>query len=182
MTDRRAESKAFWDTMYESDNALTPRPFGDNTTYQLGADFIGELAVQDWGCGLGWFRQFATGLYRGIDGSRSPFADEVADLRDYRSQTPALFMRHVLEHNPFEWPVIVDNAVASFTQRMVLVLHTPMSEFTFLIKDDAVPDVSLSWTELTDRFADVKYRHEQLHTETFYGVENIFYLERLASE
>lgn len=178
MPDRRAESKAFWDAMYESDNATTPRPFGDNATYQLGADFIGELPVEDWGCGLGWFRQFVKGPYKGVDGSPSCFTDEVADLRDYRSQTPALFMRHVLEHNPFEWQMIVDNAVASFTRRMVLVLHTPMTDFTVLIKDDDVPDVSLSWTDLTSRFADVPFTHEQLHTETFYGVENIFYLER----
>lgn len=178
MLDRRAESKAFWDTMYET--VITSRPFGDDVTYQLGADFIGELPVEDWGCGLGWFRQFAQGRYIGIDGSRSAFTDQVADLRDYRSQTPALFMRHVLEHNPFEWPMIVDNAVASFTARMVLVLHTPMSEFTILIKDDAVPDVSLSWPELTDRFlsANVSWEHEQVHTATTYGVENVFYLER----
>jgi hypothetical protein len=178
MSDRRAESKAFWDAMYESDNAINSRPFGDDVTYQLGADFIGELAVQDWGCGLGWFRRFAKGPYWGIDGSPSMFSDQVVDLRDYRCETPALFMRHVLEHNPFEWPMIVDNAVASFTARMVLVLHTPMSDFTFVLKDSVPPDISLSWTDLTDRFADVKYTHEQLHTETSYGVENVFYLEK----
>lgn len=179
MSDRRVESKAFWDTMYES--ATTPQPFGgDDVTYKLGADFIGELPVQDWGCGLGWFRRFAQGRYIGIDGSRSAFTDQVADLRDYRSTTPGLFMRHVLEHNPFEWQMIVDNAVASFTSRMVLVLHTPMAEFTILIKDDEVPDISLSWADLTGRFG-VPFTHEQVRTATAYGVENIFYLERSAS-
>jgi hypothetical protein len=176
MSDRRAESKAFWDTMYET--VTNSRPFGDDVTYQLGADFIGELPVEDWGCGLGWFRQFAQGRYIGIDGSRSAFTDQVADLRDYRSQTPALFMRHVLEHNPFEWPLIIDNAVASFTQRMVLVLHTPMDHFTYLIRDDDVPDISLPWTDLTNRFADVPFTHERVHTATTYGIENVFYLER----
>jgi hypothetical protein len=30
----------------------------------------------------------------GIDGSASPFADVIADLRDYHSTTPGLFLRH----------------------------------------------------------------------------------------
>jgi hypothetical protein len=155
-----------------------PRAFGDDVSYKLGADFIGELPVEDWGCGLGWFRKFAKGPYTGVDGSHSMFNDVTADLREYRSDTPALFMRHVLEHNPFEWPVIVDNAVASFTQRMVLVVFTPFEDFQILLKDADPPDVSLSWSDLTNRFKACHWTHEKVETATTYGIEHVFYLER----
>lgn len=177
MPDRREASKLFWDHMFEQ--ATASRPFGDDVTYQMGADFIGELAVEDWGCGLGWFRKFAKGVYRGVDGSPSMFSDDVVDLRTYRSETPALFMRHVLEHNPFEWQGIVDNAVASFRQRMVLVVFTPFyEEFTIVLKDGDPPDVTLPWAALTDRFTDCTWRTETVRTATSYGVEHLFYLER----
>lgn len=174
----RSESKAYWDRLYEERTA--PMRFGhDDITYKLGAEFIGELPVEDWGCGGGWFQQFAQGPYKGVDGSLTMFSSEVVDLREYRSRTPAIFMRHVLEHNPFEWRIILDNALTSFTQRMVLVLHTPMEDFEFIIKDAGPPDVALSWDDLTARFlSDITWRHQQVSTTTTYGVENIFYLER----
>lgn len=178
MRDRSA-SKAYWDNLFEQ--RTEPMKFGDEVTYKLGAEFIGDLPVEDWGCGLGWFRKFAQGPYKGIDGSMSMFADEVADLREHRSRTPALFMRHVLEHNPFEWRIILDNALTSFTQRMVLVIFTPMEEFELLVKDSEPPDVSLGWDELTARFlSDITWRHEQVSSATIYGIENVFYLKRPA--
>lgn len=97
------------------------KPFGSDTTYALGAEFIGQLPVEDWGCGLGWYRRFAQGPYKGIDASWSPFADEVVDLCEYRSQTPAIFMRNVLEYNPSRADRIIENALASFTNRMMIV-------------------------------------------------------------
>jgi hypothetical protein len=38
-------------------------------------------------------------------------------------------MRHILEHN-YEWARVLDNALASFTQRMALILFTPERETT----------------------------------------------------
>jgi hypothetical protein len=87
-------------------------------------------------------------------------------------------MRHVLEHNPFDWRLILDNAVASFTKRMVLVLFTPTADLTILLKDGDPPDASLSWLDLTARFDGLSVGHERLITGTQYGVENIFYLEK----
>lgn len=113
-------TKEFFDKMFV-DACGESKPFNSDTTYELGAEFIGQLAVEDWGCGLGWYRRFAKGTYKGVDGSWSPYADEVADLCEYRSQTPAVFMRNVLEYNPSDWQVIVDNALSSFTERMVLI-------------------------------------------------------------
>ena len=83
--------------------------------------------VEDWGCGLGWFRRYISPPreYLGIDGSASPFADIVHDLRTYRSGKPhGILMRHVLEHN-HHWKPILDNAIASFTKGLCLILFTP---------------------------------------------------------
>ena len=170
-----------WDTVYA--RAAAARPYGDSTTYRLGAAFIGELAVEDWGCGLGWYRRYAIGPYRGIDGSASPFADVVADLREYRSSTPALFMRHVLEHN-HEWRKILDNAIASFQRRMVLVIFTPFGERTSIINDveytpgERIPDISFARAELTEYFQRISFTEQSLHTGTWYGAEHVFFLHR----
>lgn len=167
----------FWGRMYEK--ATEPVSFGDSLTYELGAKFIGELAVEDWGCGLGWYRQFAKGPYRGIDGAPSKFCDEVTDLSLYESKTPALFMRHVLEHNPFDWRDILDNAVHSFEQRMVLVIFTPFTkELAIRVKGYAPPDVSFNRRQLTSRFVDCHWKSQKVNTATEYGAEQVFYLER----
>lgn len=178
MADHRFESEAYWDRIRRPSES---RPFGDSTTYQLGAEFIGELPVEDWGCGLGWYRRFAQGPYCGVDGPRSVHADKVADLREYRSQTPALFMRRVFEYNPFEWQIILDNAVASFTHRMVLVIFTPFSDFTIMLKGD--PEISFAWSDVTDRFGDVPWSSQTVASKTQHhgtknGIENVFYLEK----
>ena len=81
--------------------------------------------IEDWGCGLGGFRAFVpAGKYRGIDGSHSPFADEVVDLTTYTSEAEGVFIRHVLGHD-HAWEAILRNAVASFRRKLVLVLFTP---------------------------------------------------------
>jgi hypothetical protein len=59
--------------------------------------------------------------YRGIDGIPSPRCAEFVDLVQYRSSVPWIFMRHILEHN-YEWARVLDNALASFTQRITLIL------------------------------------------------------------
>jgi hypothetical protein len=78
-----------------------PWPYGDTTTYEIGAAWLDGCAlIEDWGCGAGWLRTLVPpDQYRGIDGTSSPFCDEVVDLVSYRSTVPAIFMRHVLEHN-----------------------------------------------------------------------------------
>ena len=53
-------------------------------------------------------------------------------------------MRHILEHN-YEWARILDNALASFTERMALILFTPEQEVTEEIafrSDVGVPDIA----------------------------------------
>lgn len=92
-------------------------------------DAPGIVTVEDWGCGLGGFKLFLRPeqRYLGVDGSKSPFADRLVDLVDYRCDPDAVHLRHVLEHNP-KWDRILDNALKSFRKQMVLSLFTPRQE------------------------------------------------------
>jgi hypothetical protein len=105
----------------------------------------------------------------------------VVDLVAYRSRVPGVFMRHVLEHN-YEWTWILDNAVASFTERMVLILFTPERETTEEIafrSDLGVPDLAFRLADITERFPpDVTYTVERILSATQYGCETIFLLAR----
>jgi len=118
-----------WSVWY--DGLKEPWPYGETTSYEIGAAWLAECALtEDWGCGAGWLSTvMPPERYRGIDGTASPRCAEVVDLVEYRSTVPGLFMRHILEHN-YEWARILDNALASFTERMALILFTPEQETT----------------------------------------------------
>jgi hypothetical protein len=170
-----------WTAWYQ--DPQEPWPYGDTTSYAIGAVWLaGCTLTEDWGCGAGWLRTLLPpDRYRGIDGTASPFCDEVVDLAAYRSAVPGLFMRHVLEHN-YAWARILDNALASFTERMVLILFTPEQEVTQAIAlqpDLGVPDVAFRLADLTDRFPpDVRYTVQRIVSATQYGGETILLLER----
>ena len=93
-------------------------------------------------------------------------------------------MRHILEHN-YEWARVLDNALASFTQRMALILFTPERETTQEIafqSEVGVPDIAFRLADVTDRFPpDVTYTVERISSATQYGCETILLLERRAS-
>ncbi len=171
-----------WDRWY--DGLTEPAPYGLTETYALGASFLAPCAlVEDWGCGKGWFR--AHGLrpgqgYGGIDGSKTPFADVIADLASYRSRVPGIFIRHVLEHD-YRWRQILANAVASFTERLVLVLFTPMQDETrelAFAPDPGVPDLGFAEQDIAAFFDGCQWRAETLATATQYGTETIFFVGR----
>jgi hypothetical protein len=173
-----------WDPWYASVTA--PGPYGDSVSYQLCADWLRDCAlVEDWGCGTGWLRRLIrAGRYRGVDGSWSPFADEIADLTVYRSHAEGICMRHVLEHNP-DWRLVLSAAAASFTRRMALVLFTPMGDITQAIAPFSngpvdVPNISFRHEDLTELFpGDCAVTFADLDSpETFYHCERIYYLER----
>lgn len=171
-----------WDHWYKGLADLTA--YGSTETYDLGVEFLdGCSMVEDWGCGKGWLRTLIPPeRYRGIDGSHSPFADQIVDLAIHRSTTPGLFMRHVLEHN-YGWRKILENAVASFTERMVLIIFTPLTDMTREIAfadDPGVPDLSFALADLTAVFTDpgISWRMETIKTGTQYGGETVFYLRR----
>jgi hypothetical protein len=176
-----------WD--YSKDTI--PAAYGDDTTYRRGAVWLAGLDVEDWGCGLGWFRKFHNpvghsssesglhGGYVGIDGSTSPFCDKVADLTTYRSQTSGLFMRHVLEHNE-DWRDILYNALQSFSKRMALVLFTPLEieDRVLTFAGVPIPDIALCGPDVASMVSPYLVRRELLVTKTRYMSENVFYLEK----
>ena len=171
-----------WQAFYAA--AGSPYPYGDTATYEKGAAFLKGLAIEDWGCGAGWFRRYVDGPYRGIDGSASRFADDVVDLCSYISSTPGLFMRHVLEHNQ-DWQQILRNALASFGRRMVLVLFTPFSNYTTVLCNRAyqpglsIPEISFARHDLVRELGPLLVGEESLQTATQYGIEHVFYLEKI---
>ena len=158
--------------------------YGDDTTYRKGIAFLdGHGLIEDWGCGFVHAREFVKeSPYRGIDGS-SPQADRIVDLCEYRSDADCVFMRHILEHN-YEWPRILEGALASFRKRMVLILFTPFADTTHALTTShgltsvAVPDIAFRKEDLTQYFDGLTVSEESLHTDSQYGVEHIFYLER----
>jgi hypothetical protein len=167
-----------WNAGYDS-----PAPYGASETYEMGADFLKPCAtVEDWGCGRSWFRTLRPDVI-GIDGSPSRNTDVVADLTRYTSYVEGIFMRHVLEHN-YEWARILDNAVTSFTKRLVLVLFTPMTDE--MIREIAfndelgVPDLSFAVRDIEQHFNPIvhKWAHDTIATPTQYGTETIFLVEK----
>lgn len=170
-----------WDHWYCRGQEL-PQAYGDTVTYKLGAEHLADCAVvEDWGCGKGWFRTFIpNGRYRGIDGSQTPWADIVADLTEYRSDVPGVFMRHVLEHN-YRWADILTNAVASFRQRFALVLFTPLVDATVELAyndDPGVPDLAFSLDDVASHLDGLSWSYETIPTDTQYETETIFLVER----
>ena len=123
-----------WNSLYRNISVKSrdthPIKFGDGITYRIAAAFLCDVAqVEDWGCGTGAFKEYCLVGYVGIDGSKSPYADRIADLSTYRSKTPAIHIRHVLEHN-HDWEAILANAVASAEQKLCLCLFTPFATST----------------------------------------------------
>jgi len=155
------------------------RPYGDSQTYALGATFLKGLDVEDWGCGLGWFQNFHEGAYVGVDGSRSKFAIVYADLTEYTSTIDGLFMRHILEHN-LEWKKVLANAIESFQKRMVLVMFTPFAEETYVIRESVpeIPDISFRKEDLLTHIGPYVISEESVVSDTQYGSEYVFYLEK----
>jgi hypothetical protein len=175
-----------WNDSYKlAGHDTAPKPYGDNTTYLKGADFLKGLRVEDWGCGLGWFKWIFTDedLYTGVDGSKTPFADKIVDLRTYRSSTEGVFMRHVLEHNEC-WREILRNAVASFTKRFVLVIFTPFQKSTQVIATSNFGttsnfiDIGFALNDIAGELKPWLKRFETIKTDTQYGEEHVFYCEK----
>lgn len=165
---------------YEHD--AVPGIYGTET-YEKPVKWLLETceSIEDWGCGYGYARRFVPeGKYFGVDGSpdAAPYADKIADLTGYTSSVDGIFMRHILEHN-LRWREILMNMVDSFTARLALVMFTPFGEVTEAMGDPAgLVDLSFRKEDITGFFKGLTWTEEHLETDTQYGQEHIFYVER----
>jgi hypothetical protein len=168
-----------WDRWYV--DLDEPHSYGSTETYQIGAEFLADCdLVEDWGCGKGFMRTLIEpARYRGIDGSRTRFADTVADLAEYTSTVDGVFMRHVLEHD-WRWEQILTNAAASARRKLVVVLFTPLHHTTNEIawnEDPGVPDISFALDDLLGVLDGFTVRVDHLVTATQYEVETVLLCE-----
>lgn len=172
-----------WDWWYKNVKKMTSFRYGNTVTYQLAEDFLKNLSVEDWGSGTGAFKRIHRGGYLGVDGSKTPFVDIIADLRNYKSSVDGIMIRHVLEHN-YDWEKVLDNAISSFKRRFCLVLFTPFSNKTKVIGQNKkygvdVPDISFSKNAIEGHFKDLKWKlTENIKTKTGYGAEHIYFVEK----
>ena len=173
-----------WAPWYDKPDIEQTRYGDDDIAYQLGAEWHKGLSVEDWGCGLGWFRRFHDGPYLGIDGTASPFADIVTDLTRRRLTVfnpQGIFLRGVLEHN-VEWRKILDNALASATKRIFIGIFTPNGngEIIDTTEELGVPDIALPWDEVGDiiREAGWDTTFNVRPTSTHYGREAFWWCLR----
>lgn len=175
-----------WDTWWNGLCLDTPELIGDDTTYRLGAEYLSDCdTIADWGCGKGGLRLFVPlERYRGIDGSATPFASVIADLRTYRSNVCGIFMRHVLEHND-DWFDILVNAGASARHRLFIAIFTPPTDddshtIAFNL-DPGVPDISFNPLDilLPLEYLGFSVSFTTIPTQTQYGVETYFCAERI---
>lgn len=142
-----------WTPRYQAEAARVRRNHGQTeiprygriVSYQLAALFLEDCKeVEDWGCGYGTFRSYCLSpKYTGIDGSESPGADYVRDLRNYTSDVQGIFLRHVLEHNPTGWRQILLNALQSFSNKMVLAIYTPFGDVTRNVRKQSPHDITI---------------------------------------
>lgn len=172
-----------WDGWYINVKQMGSFRYGNTVTYQFAEEFLKGLAVEDWGCGTGGFKRIHLGPYVGVDGSKTPFVDKIADVREYKSKVEGIMMRHVLEHN-LDWSKVLHNAVESFQKRFCLVLFTPFTDQTQVIAQNKkhgvdVPDISFNKQDLQGYFKGLKWRlEENVASKTFYNLEHIYYVQK----
>lgn len=184
----RVSRTALWDSYYSGGN-YQRQVYGDDTTVRKAAAFLNDPAVhivEDWGCGYGGAKLYLAPhqQYIGVDGSRSRFADRIADLEHYKSTSDGVLLRHVLDHNP-NWEAVLDNALCSFTRRMALIFFTPWQISTRVLREypnwegtgQSMWDIGFRRDDVLARLGSVRWSSEEnLRTRTGYGVEHIFYL------
>lgn len=159
--------------------------YGDDTTYRIGAQWLEGLLIEDWGCGLGWFKKFHAGGYVGIDGSKSPTVEAViGDLTGRTQARPeGIFMRHVLEHNR-NWRVILKNAAKAFQKRMCIAVFTPFEDATRELTPpwSPIPDLALPRADFAFTIWDADAANcvtvQQVQSKTMYGAETVFLVEK----
>jgi hypothetical protein len=68
--------------------------------------------------------------------------------------------------------------VRSFRKRLALVLFTPFSEETHQMSPGGLRDIFFREEDITRHFDGCAFRREDLLTDTQYGEEHVFYVEK----
>jgi hypothetical protein len=175
-----------WDAHHGALDA--PKAYG-LSSYSRIAELVANCEeVADWGCGGGALRAFLKPEqhYVGVDGSKSPYATVRSDLVEYRSPSCAVVLRHVLEHND-RWLAVLNNAVASFTSQLVIVLFTPLVDETRVMFREPdyndVPVIAFCMSDLLDAIPsspDLQYtvEREVPSPDTAFGSETYIHAWR----
>jgi len=178
------DNRGKWDAWHRDLSAAQPQLYGNAATYLIAAAFLADVGeVEDWGCGKGGFSLFCLTKYIGVDGSETPFASRIADLRTYRSNADGILIRHVLEHN-YEWERILAGAVASFRKKLCLVLFTPFADATREISHNRevgvdAPNLSLARADIERHFAGLSWRLiPDIRTPSQFGIEHVYLVWR----
>lgn len=173
-----------WDRHYAENPYVIP--MGASPAYKMGAEAFrraGCHAVEDWGCGYGWFevalgREAPQIAYTGVDGSNGPTRRVIDDLVTRTTSVDGIFMRAVLEHN-YDWEALLDNALRSVTKTLVLALFTPFADkpphVELRFEDDfGVPTLALHEATLYEHFEDLTVSTTAfVSPNTAYGIETL---------
>jgi hypothetical protein len=162
-----------------------------NNSMLLSADIFKKnnvKSIEDWGCGNCVFKHYLDNdiKYVGIDGSNTGYQSKIEDLTKYRSKSEGIYIRHILEHND-EYKKILENALVSFTNTLILVLFTPFtneSETVVLtsckLEGRVIPDISFNKNYIIRLIEEKNCSYElieNIKSKTCYNFENMFIIK-----
>ena len=164
-----------------------------NKTMLLSAEIFKNnnvKSIEDWGCGNCVFRYYLDKdiKYIGIDGSNTSYQDKIEDLTQYTSKSDGVYIRHILEHND-EYKKILENAIMSFENTLILVLFTPFTNknnteilTTCNLEGRIIPDIAFNKNYIISLIEQNRCSYqliENIESKTSYKFENIFIIKHL---
>lgn len=170
-----------------SDRFVTPQPwkaalrhprYATDETYRRGAAWLADCqAVADWGGGTGYFRRFLRPEvhYTLVDGTVQGEPQVLADLASYHEPCEGIVLRHVLDNTP-SWRAVLDNALAAYQHRLVIVTFTPEADRTHQTRlKSGWPITRFAVAELRAVMGPQLVADESVHTS---HPERLYYLQR----
>lgn len=162
-----------WNVIYQK--CITPINLGSEQTYKVGMEFLNDCnEVEDWGGGTGYAKKYCLSpRYEIIDGSLSKNNNIIQDLRNYKSKTEGIFMRHVLDHNP-EWKLILNNALNSFTKKFCLIIGGKFRDETKIvniIQDRGISNIEFKRSDIEQELKNFKFGYLNIDDEPVFFIE-----------
>lgn len=155
--------------------------YGSPTSYRLAAQWVeGCRTVDDWGGSFGFLRHFLPGdvRYRVIDGTTQHADTVLADLTTFAEPADGIVLRHVLDMAR-DWPQVLENALAAFQRRLVVVTFTPDAPTSHIHKmKSGWPVWSFNPDDLRRAMGPLLVGEDRLHES---HPERLYYLERRAA-